>query len=104
MSRNLAKKTIKKKAKLNPVNILFSQSAKLLVYIINNPGLDATEISKKSKIPQATVYRNLHSLVDAGLLNFIQTKKKRYGGKLSLYTSKKKQFHIIINDKGIRPL
>jgi len=81
----------------------------VLICIINNPGIDALKISKKIskkiKIPQATVYRSLFHLIETGFLDTMNRKPGRNGGNSTImYASKAKQFQIIIDSNGTRLL
>ncbi len=77
--------------------------ANVLVCIINNPGIDALKISRKARIPQASVYRSLFSLIEAGLLDTMDRKPGRSGGNSTvMYASKAQRFQIIIDSKGVR--
>ena len=77
-------------------------SVNVLVCIINNPGITALKISKKTRISQASVYRALSDLSDTDFLDTMIQKSGRNGGNSTImFTSKKKQFQIIINSKGV---
>ena len=76
-------------------------SVKVLVCIINNPGINALKISKKTHIPQASVYRALSSLSDTGFLDTMTQKPGKNGGNSTMmFASKEKQFQITIDFKG----
>ena len=78
-------------------------SANVLVCVINNPGISGLKISKKTRIPQASVYRALSALSDADFLDtMIQKSGKNGGNSTIMFASKKKQFQITIDSKGVR--
>lgn len=73
-------------------------SVKILLCVIENSGIDASGITKKTKIPIASSYRILNSLVKSGLLDITTYKiKDKCGGNAAQYNSKVKQFQILIN-------
>jgi len=74
----------------------------VFVCIINNPGINALKISRKTKIPQATVYRSLFHLIETGFLDTMNRKPGRNGGNSTImYASKAKRVQIIIDSKGV---
>ncbi len=76
-------------------------SVNVLVCIINNPGISGLKISKKTRIPQASVYRALSALSDTGFLDtMIQKSGKNGGNSTIMFAAKKKQFKITIDFKG----
>ena len=78
-------------------------SVNVLICIINNPGIDALKISKKIKMPQASVYRTLFNLIKTGFLDTMHKKPGWRGGNSTImYASKAKRVQIIIDSKGIR--
>ncbi len=80
-----------------------SISTNVLACIICNPGIGALMISKKTKIPQSSVYRILRNLVEAGFLDTLHRKPGRSGGNSTItYTSKARRFQIAIDSQGIR--
>jgi len=77
-------------------------SANVLVCIINNPGIDALKIAKKTRIPQASVYRSLFSLNKTDFLDTMKRKPGRNRGNSTImFASKKKRFRIVIDSNGI---
>lgn len=75
----------------------------VLVCIINNPGIVAAKIIKKTKIPPASVYRSLFSLTESGFLNTMNKKPGWKGGNSTImYASKSQQFQIKVDSKGVR--
>jgi len=84
--------------------LLHMDHIKILQYIMNNSGIDALKISKKTKIPQASVYRGLMDLLSNDN-NFLTTMTKKPGlrgaNATIMYSANSKQYHIIINKKGV---
>ena len=79
-----------------------NMSVNVLVCIINNPGIGALKISKKTRIPQASVYRALSALMNAGFLDTMTQKSGRNGGNSTImFASKEKQFQITIDSNGV---
>lgn len=86
-----------------PVSLLNNTTCKVLVCIMNNPVIDALKIAKKTRIPQATVYRVITSLRTDELLIVTGKPAGRKGGNSTLlFTAKRKMFKIIIDKKGVR--
>jgi len=82
--------------------LINNMSVHVLVCIINNPGINALKISKKTRIPQASVYRTLSALMDTGFLNTMTQKSGRDGGNSTImFASKEKRFQIIIDSTGV---
>ena len=80
-----------------------NMSVNVLVCIINHPGINALKISKKTRIPQASVYRALSALIDTGFLDTTTQKSGKNGGNSTImFASKKKRFQITIDSKGVR--
>ncbi len=80
-----------------------NMSVNVLVCIINHSGINALKISKKMRIPQASVYRALSALIDTGFLDtVIQKSGKNSGNSTIMFTSREKRFQIIIDSKGVR--
>ena len=91
------KKITKEQIVLNTISVT------VLVCIIDNPNISGQKISKKTRIPPASVYRTVSALTDAGFLDTITQRPGRYGGNSTImFTSKKKQFKLIIDSKGVR--
>ncbi len=82
--------------------LMNNMSVNVLVCIINNPGIDALKIIKKTRIPQASVYRAVFRLNKAGFLNTMTQKSGRNGGNSTImFASKEKQFQITIDSNGV---
>jgi len=94
----MKKTTIQTKKEQMLVNHM---SVNVLVCIINNPGITALKISKKTRIPQASVYRPLSSLSNTGFLDTVTQKSGKNGGNSTImFASKEKQFAITVDFKG----
>jgi len=81
------------------LDILINQKpVKILSCIIKNPYISGSSIAKKTKMPIATTYRILNSLVESGLLvTSIHNTKGKVGRKTTRYHAKAKQFQILID-------
>ena len=75
----------------------------VLVCIINNPGISGLKISKKTRIPQASVYRAVSALTNAGFLDTVTQRPGRCGGNSTImFASKRKRLNLTIDSKGVR--